>query len=114
MKRATVCLVFAASTFLLADAFAAERQRRDADKSAEPDALAERVFLCAYFAGEVGSGHPAREREIGEKMEKLDCDDELIHRQIAAARKKYAGQPDKLAKLDRAIEEAKSEYGVEY
>ena len=114
MKNTTARLLLVASAFFFAGSFAASAKGRHADKSAEPDALAERVFVCAHLAGEGGSGDPERETELRQTNDEMDCDSDLIHRQIAAARKKYAGQPRKLAKLNKAIEDAKSEYGVEF
>ncbi|KRA14907.1 MULTISPECIES: hypothetical protein [unclassified Lysobacter] len=114
MKNTMPRLLLVASACLFAAPFAVGAKGPAAAKSAEPDALAERVFDCAHLAGEVGSGDPEREQELSQTNDELDCDSDLIHAQIAAARKKYAAQPGKLAKLDKAIEDAKSEYGVEF
>lgn len=113
MNNAKYRQLLLAGALVLVGSFTAGAKDKRAS-STDPDVLAERLFTCAHLTGEFGSGDPDREKELNKTWEELECDDKFIRPQIAAARKKYAGQPEKLEKLEKAIKDAKTEYGAEY
>lgn len=78
------------------------------------DRLVERITLCAYLGGEVGSGDAQRERQIDAMAAELDCDRRRIATAITDARHVHAHSAAVLDRIDAALSEAKDDYGVEY
>lgn len=57
-----------------------------------------RAESCQHYAGEINGDHSARDQEVQQKMQQLECD--RISRDLDSMRKKYRNRPKVLHALE--------------
>jgi hypothetical protein len=62
--------------------------------------VVDRLAACSHFAGEINGDRSARDKEVMAAMGRLRC--QAIDSDVAATRKRYAGNPAVIQALDAA------------